>query len=62
MLGKFAFLSPFDFFNIECLIISFRNAIRMSNSLDTDQTQQDVGPHLCPNFLQRFSADDKSRH
>ena len=34
----------------------------MPNSLDTDQARQDVGPDLCPIFLQRLSADDKSRH
>ena len=32
----------------------------MSNSLDLDQAQHFVGPHLGPNCLQRLSADDKS--
>ena len=41
---------------------SFTNAIRVSNSLDPDQDRQNVGPDLGPNSLQRFSADDKSRH
>ena len=33
----------------------------MSNSLAPDQAQQNVGPNLGPNSLQRFSADDTSR-
>ena len=41
--------------------ISFRNAIRMSNSLDPDQARHFVGPDLGPNCLQRLSADDTSR-
>ena len=39
---------------------SFRNTIRVSNSLDPDQDQHIVGPDLGPNCLQRLSADDKS--
>ena len=35
-----------------------RNTIRVSNSLDPDQAQQNVGPDLGPNCLQRLSADD----
>ena len=31
----------------------------MSNSLDPDHTRHFVGPDLCPNCLQRFSADDR---
>ena len=31
----------------------------MSNSLDPDQAQQNVGPSLDQNCLQRLSADDK---
>ena len=38
---------------------SFRNTIRLSNSLDTDQDRPKVGPDLGPNCLQRLSADDK---
>ena len=30
----------------------------MSNSLDPDQARQIYGPHLGPNCLQVFSADD----
>ena len=39
---------------------SFRNTIRVSNSLDPDQARQNAGPDLNPNCLQRLSADDKS--
>ena len=38
---------------------SFRNNIRVSNSLDSDQARHFVGPDLDPNYLQRLSADDK---
>ena len=41
---------------------TFRNTIRVSNSLDTDQAQRFVGPDLGPNCLQRLSTDDKIRH
>ena len=39
----------------------FRNSIRVSNSLDLDQTRHLVGPDLCPNCLQRLSVDGTSR-
>ena len=39
---------------------SFRNTIRVSNSLDPDQDRHFVYPDLGPNCLQRISADDKS--
>ena len=39
---------------------SFRNTIRVSNSLDPDQDLHSVGPDLGPNCLQRLLADDKS--
>ena len=42
------------FFNIN----SFGNTMRVSNSLDPDQARHFVGPDLCPNCLQRLSADD----
>ena len=38
---------------------SFRNNIRVSNSLDPDQARRSVGPDVCPNCLQRLSADNK---
>ena len=44
---------------------SFRNTIRVSNSLDPGQLQHlvrpDAGPDLGPNCLQRLSADDTCR-
>ena len=40
---------------------SFRNIIRVSNSLDPDQAGHFVGPDLGPNCLQRISADNTSR-
>ena len=40
---------------------SFRNIIRMSNSLDPDQAQRFVGPDLGPNCLPSLSADDTDR-
>ena len=42
-------------------IIFFRNSIRVSNSLDPDQTRHFVGPDLGPNCLQMLSADDTSK-
>ena len=39
-----------------------RNTIRVSNSLDPDQTRCFVGSDLVPNCLQRLSVDDKSHH
>ena len=44
-----------------CLLIFFRNAFEVSNSLDPDQARHFVGPDLGPNFLQRLSADDIRR-
>ena len=55
------FLSSADFLKIIFLKNSFRNAIRVSNSLDSDQGRHFVGPDLCPKCLQRLSADDTSR-
>ena len=39
----------------------FRSGPTFSNNLDSDQAQQNVGPDLDPNCLQRLSADDTSR-
>ena len=50
------FLSSADFFPKN----SFRNIIRVSNSLDPDYARHFVGPDLGPNCLQRLSADDTS--
>ena len=41
---------------------SFKNTIRVPNSLDTDQDQLSVGPDLGPKCLQRLPADDKGHH
>ena len=60
------FLSSADFFfKIKFLREKFSNSantIRVSNSLDPDQARRFVGPDLGPNYLQRLSADDTSRH
>ena len=39
---------------------SFIKTIRVSNGLDQGQDRHFVGPDLCPNCLQRLSANDKS--
>ena len=41
---------------------SFRNTIRVSNSLNPDQARQNVRPDLDPNCLQRLSADNTRRY
>ena len=40
---------------------SFRNTIKVSNSLDPDQARHYVRPDLVPNCLQRLSADVTSK-
>ena len=65
MLGNFACFFVVCGFSFKIIFFfkkSFRYTIRMSNSLDSDQARQNVGTDLDPNCLQRFSADDKSRH
>ena len=57
-----AFLSSADFFQNQLFCNSFRNIIRVSNSLDPDQDQHNVGPELDSNCSQRLSADNKSHH
>ena len=61
MLGNFAcyLLSAAFFFKLFFLENSFRNIIRVSNSLDPDQDRHSVVPDLGPNCLQRLSADDQ---
>ena len=54
-------LTSADFFKTNFSKNSFRNTIRVSNSLDPDQDQRSVGPDLGPNYLQRLSAEGKSR-
>ena len=58
------FLSPADFFNINLSFLkkSFRNTIRVSNSLEPDQARHYVWPDMGPTCLQTSSADDKSSH
>ena len=43
------------------IFFSFRNTIRVSNSLDPNQARQNVGPDLGPNCLQMLSGDETSR-
>ena len=38
---------------------SFRNSLKVSNSLDLDQVEKIVQSDLDPNSLQRLSADDR---
>ena len=53
-------LSSADFFSkVTISKNSFRNTIRVSNSLDPDQDRRSVGPDLGPNCVERSSADDK---
>ena len=40
---------------------SFKNAIRVSNSLNPNQAQHFVGPDMGPNCLQKLSAVNTSR-
>ena len=50
-----------DFFSKSTFLKnSFRNTIRVSNSLGPDQARHFVRPDLGPNCLQRLSADDTS--
>ena len=49
------------FFKINFLENSFRNTIRVSNSLDPDQAGCFMGPDLGLNCLQRLSEDDTGR-
>ena len=58
MLGNFAcFLSSADIFFQNQLFLknSFHNTIKVSNSLDPNQSRDYVGPDLGPNCLQKFS-------
>ena len=52
-------LSSADFFKMNFFKKYFRNSISVSNRLDPDQEQCSV---WVLNHLQRFSADNKSRH
>ena len=52
-------LSSADFLKSTFQKQSFRNTIRVSNSLDPEQDRHSVGPDLGPNCLQGLSADEK---
>ena len=52
------FLSSADFFRINIFKNSFRNTIKVSNSLNQEQARHFVGPDVGPNCPQRTSADD----
>ena len=61
MLGIFfiLLLSSADFFQkLTFSKKSFRNTIKVSNSLDPDQDRHFVGPDMGPNCLQRVLAKD----
>ena len=63
MLGNFSYvLSSAVCFSSKSSFLkkSFRNINRVSNSLDPDQARKSE-PDLCPNSLQRLSADDTSK-
>ena len=56
-------LSSADFFSKSTFSKnSFRNTIRVSNSLDLDQDRRSVGADRGTNCLQILLANDKSRH
>ena len=55
------FLSWADFLKSTFLKSLVGNTIRVSNSLDPDQAQQNVWPDLDPNCLQRLLADNTRR-
>ena len=61
LLGNSCFCLLLTFFKINFLKKKFRNTIRVSNSLDSDQARRYVGPDLGPICLQRLSADDKRK-
>ena len=58
LLGNFScfkLLLSADFFSISTFLkISFRNTIKVTNSLDPDQAQHFVGPDLDPNFFKGY--------
>ena len=61
MLGSYVFVVCCIFSKSNFLKNSFSITIRVSNSLDPDQTRLLVGPDQGPNCLQSSSADDTSR-
>ena len=62
MISCYQLLFCFSFFPRNFLSeISFRNTIRVSSSLDTDQARLSVGPDLGTSFLRRLSAVDTGK-
>ena len=62
--SNIAFIIPSHFIIVPyftLLIVDFINTIRVSNNLDPDQALHFVGPDLGPNYMQRLSADNKSK-
>ena len=55
------FVACLFFFKINISENSFRNTMRVSNSVDPDQAQHFVAPDLVPNCLKRLSAKVSSR-
>ena len=55
----FYLLSADFFFQNQLFQKSFRNTIRVSNSLDPDQAQHFVEPGLGPDCLQRLSSKER---
>ena len=53
-----AFLSSVDLFSKSFFVKSFRNTIKVSNSLDPDQARQNVGL-IWVQTVCKLSADDK---
>ena len=49
------------FFKINFFEKFFHYTIRLSNTLDPDPDQQNIGPDLGMNTFQRLLADDKKR-
>ena len=67
VIGSHCMLDNFAFFVWSCfkkstfLKNSFKNTIRVSNSLDPDQAGPMVRPDLGPNCLQRISTSDNNQ-
>ena len=63
--GMLLFFHLMTFFKIICCFFlkknPLRNAVRLTNRLDSDQAQHFVGPDFGPNCVQKLSTDDTSR-
>ena len=72
MVATYNFGSVYKHFCLLCHLLSLltfskftfftKNTIRVSSSLDPDQDRCFVRPDLCPNSVQRLSADNKILH